>query len=844
MTFDKLIILDLDETLIHAAEKPLEQVQDFVVGPYFVYLRPHARSFIDFCFASFSAVAVWTSSSKDYAEEISLNLFGSKKEDLAFLWSQERCVRKFDYKRYASYWIKDLKKVKRHGYTLEKIIAIDDSPEKLYRQYGNLVRVLPFEGLVSDNELLHLQQYLTVLAEADNVRQIEKRGWQSKINATKIEQNYQYVKERFETLIANVPGAIYRCANDADWTMEFLSDEITTISGYRAADFIHNQSRSIRSIIYPEDRDRVVREVREAIAIRQPYTIEYRIIRSDGSNAWIKDKGQGVFDGDGKLLWLDGIILDITERKWTEGLQQIQNRTLKMIARGETLKDTLSELIEQVDRLSPGLNSTITIVQEDGQHLRSFVSSQLPQDYLSAIDYLPIEAKVGSCGTAAYSGQRVIVSNIATDPSWTGYKHLILPHGFQACCSEPIKSDTGKVLGTLNLYFTEPRSPLPKELEIMEACANLASIAITRQQFEATLQHSESQLPLITDALPALISYVDCHQYYQFVNKTYEDWHKKPRTEIIGSHLREILGEANYQQIKQYVELALSGQTVSYENEIRSSDCFSRWVNVTYIPDFNREGFVKGFFGLISDISDRKATEQMKDEFVSVVSHELRTPLTSIYGALKLIVTNPQSGLSQEDREMLNIAVTNTNRLVRLVNDILDLERIESGKVKMVKQPCEAADLVHEAIEVMQPMAKVENITLVAKPVSLTINVDRDHIQQTLTNLLSNAIKFSTPNSSVQVTVEDLECEVLFKVIDTGRGIPADILGSIFERFKQVDASDSRDKGGTGLGLPICYKIIEEHGGRIWADSEFGKGSTFYFTLPKSNLKSSEELPL
>ena len=181
MTFDKIIILDLDETLIHAAEKPLKGVQDFMVGPYFVYVRPHAHSFIDFCFASFSAVAVWTSSSEDYAEAISLNLFGSKKEDLAFLWSKKRCVRKFDYKLYASYWIKDLKKVKRRGYPLEKMIMIDNSPEKLYRQYGNLVRVLSFEGLVPDDELLHLQQYLSVLAKVDNVRQIEKRGWQSKI---------------------------------------------------------------------------------------------------------------------------------------------------------------------------------------------------------------------------------------------------------------------------------------------------------------------------------------------------------------------------------------------------------------------------------------------------------------------------------------------------------------------------------------------------------------------------------------------------------------------------------------------------------------------------------------
>ena len=487
-----------------------------------------------------------------------------------------------------------------------------------------------------------------------------------------MERDCQYTKERFETLVANIPGAIYRCAADNDWTMEFLNDEITNISGYRASDFINNQERSFNSIICPQDRDRVFREVYEAIANKKPYTVEYRITRSDGVIAWIKDKGRGIFNPDGKLQWLDGIIFDISERK----------------------------------------------------------------------------------------------------------------------------------------------------------------------ESEAALEQSETQLRLITDAIPALIAYVDRRQCYQFVNKTYEGWHKQPRTKIIGSHLREILGEADYQKIKHYVELALSGQTVNYENEVLSSDCSFRWVSVTYILDLDLEGLVKGFFSLVSDISDRKANEQMKDEFVSVVSHELRTPLTSIYGALKLLATNPESGLSQEDREMLDIAVTNTDRLVRLVNDVLDLERIESGKVKMIKQPCNAAVLVQEAIEVMRPMANSQNITLIAKPISVFVDADSDHIHQTLINLLSNAIKFSPPDSSILVAVEDWEDKALFKVIDTGRGIPADILGSIFERFKQVDASDSRKKGGTGLGLPICYRIVEEHGGSIWVESEFGKGSTFYFTLPKFNSES------
>ncbi|WP_255414078.1 GAF domain-containing protein [Pleurocapsa sp. CCALA 161] len=127
------------------------------------------------------------------------------------------------------------------------------------------------------------------------------------------------------------------------------------------------------------------------------------------------------------------------------------------MARGETLKNTLSELSEQIDRLSPNLTSTIIIMENDGRHLQPFVSSGLPQEYIRDLERLPIGAKATSCGTAAYLGRRVIVSNIATDPLWADYKHLILPYGFQACWSEPIKSNTGQVLGTFDLYFTEAR---------------------------------------------------------------------------------------------------------------------------------------------------------------------------------------------------------------------------------------------------------------------------------------------------------------------------------------------------------------------------------------------------
>ncbi len=181
---------------------------------------------------------------------------------------------------------------------------------------------------------------------------------------------------------------------------------------------------------------------------------------------------------------------------------------------------------------------------------------------------------------------------------------------------------------------------------------------------------------------------------------------------------------------------------------------------------------------------------------------------------------------------MLDIAVQNTDRLVRLINDILDIERIESGEVSMVRRSTSAAALMTQAREVMETLADDAGVTLSVDPVTAELWADPDRIMQTLTNLLSNAIKFSPVGTTVWLRAERRGEELFVSVADQGRGIPADRLDAIFERFQQVDSSDSRDKGGTGLGLPICRSIVHQHGGDIWVESTLGEGSTFFFTLP------------
>ncbi|CAD5989116.1 putative diguanylate cyclase DgcE (plasmid) [Planktothrix tepida] len=270
-------------------------------------------------------------------------------------------------------------------------------------------------------------------------------------------------------------------------------------------------------------------------------------------------------------------------------------------------------------------------------------------------------------------------------------------------------------------------------------------------------------------------------------------------------------------------------------------------VNVSVVRDSRKDPIY--FIAQIQDISDRYAIEQMKNEFISIVSHELRTPLTAIHGSLGILESGIYHNNSEKFNHLISIALNNSDRLVRLVNDILDLERLESQKTELVKEACEVTDLIEQAVETVQPLADTAKIHLDWTPLSVSVWAAPDAIVQTLTNLLSNAIKFSPAGSTVSVKAEVIEAKdsnrekvrenthtplpyILFSTRDRGRGIPADKLETIFGRFQQVDVQDSRQKGGTGLGLAICKSIVQQHQGQIWVESVWGTGSTFYFTLP------------
>jgi PAS domain S-box-containing protein len=233
------------------------------------------------------------------------------------------------------------------------------------------------------------------------------------------------------------------------------------------------------------------------------------------------------------------------------------------------------------------------------------------------------------------------------------------------------------------------------------------------------------------------------------------------------------------------------------------------------------------------DISQRYEIDRIKDEFVSVVGHELRTPLTSIRGSLGLLAGGALEGRPAQAERMLDIALANAERLERLVNDILDLERIESGRLDFERRPQRAGDLFDQTLQVVGTVADERGISFRVEAGDEAVLGDHDRLVQALTNLAGNAVKFSPDGAEVVLRACVREEQVRLEVSDRGRGIPPEHLERIFERFEQVDASDAREKGGTGLGLAIARSIAEQHGGRIWAESEPGEGSTFVIALPR-----------
>jgi PAS domain S-box-containing protein len=329
------------------------------------------------------------------------------------------------------------------------------------------------------------------------------------------------------------------------------------------------------------------------------------------------------------------------------------------------------------------------------------------------------------------------------------------------------------------------------------------------------------------------LTVTNAHRQFEYVNPAYATMLGYKSEEILGLTPADIVVPEDYPLLEKARKQRLQGLSSGYECRLRRKDGSEIYTLVVGVPRWEN-GKVIGTIAVTTDLTERKKLERLKSEFISTVSHELRTPLTSIQGALKLLTGGALGDFSSEVQMMLDIANKNSERLANLVNDILDIDKIENDKMPFNLRPVNIIDLVQQAITTINPYAQQFGVTYIVEPAfaEIMVNADSDRLIQALTNLLSNAAKFSHSNATVQIVIGVEDGKVKVSVIDTGVGISLDFQDRIFQKFAQADASATRQYGGTGLGLSITKAIIEKMDGTIGFYSTEGHGATFYFELP------------
>ncbi|MEH1932561.1 MAG: ATP-binding protein [Nostoc sp.] len=531
---------------------------------------------------------------------------------------------------------------------------------------------------------------------------------------------------------------------------------------------------------------------------------------------------------------------ELTERKQAEiALQQlnaeleqrVQERTAQLTETNDRLRQTVIEqqqtqltLLEQAQMLelqaiiTRNMAEGICLVRADNgvivyanpkfEQMFGYDSGELNGQHVSIVNY-------ASESLTAENVNQAIVSAVLQNSEATYQVQNVKKDGTPFWCSATTSvlrhPDYGDVLVAVHQDITLAKG------------------------IEDALRQSEEKFRQLAENIQAVFWIKDIlNQQVLYVSNAYETIWQRSCESLYHNYsnwLDAIHPEDRQRVENEFIEKFRTGQ---YDQKYRiiRPDGSIRWIRDRAFPIKNELGELVRIAGIAEDITELEQIDLMKSEFIGIVSHELRTPLTAIRAALGLLQSGIYDKKPDKFKRMIEIAAIDSDRLVRLVNDILDLERLESDRTVLEKTTCKAADLIQQAVAGVQAIANQQNITFKIHPSNAQVWAAADAIVQTLTNLLGNAIKFSPADSTITLSVQQQTDRVLFQITDQGRGIPAEKLEAIFGRFQQVDASDSRTKGGTGLGLAICRSIIDQHGGQIWAQSTVRVGSRFFFTLP------------
>ncbi|MGH2448806.1 MAG: ATP-binding protein [Chloroflexota bacterium] len=550
--------------------------------------------------------------------------------------------------------------------------------------------------------------------------------------------------------------------------------------------------------------------------------------------------------------------LEVAERAQAQTLLSGERTILEAIARGEKLGDVLEELSHFIERQEPGALCSILLLDEGGR-LRHGAGASLPDAYKRGIDGIAIGERVGSCGTAAHRGEIVVVQDIATDPLWDDYRGLALDHGLRACWSSPIRSAGGEVLGTFALYHREPHLPAAGERELVKVLTYLAGMAIERHQYTASRRKATRALRDVAEHLRLATQAAGMFSWDIDLATESLEWSPNA-AEVLGAPLPKTLGEAFGMIHPEYQP----GVAAVFSRAIESGGDFeveyqlvgrSRhdelWVSTSGVVVDEGDGSPAHVVGTTRNISARKRDEaelqdaldranaavHARDEFLSIAAHELRTPVTVVKGVTQMLQRSMRRDRLDPERlrEHLRTIDKTSNRLVMLIDDLLNVSRLQSGQMELHPEPLDLADVVRETAQRYETQLGRSHTLLVDVPDQpVILRADAARLEQILGNLLDNAVKYSPSGGAIELALCADDNGAIVAVTDHGIGLPEGTRESIFEPFGRAANAVEAGVPGMGLGLHVSRRVAQLHGGTLRAHSPGpNHGTTVTLRLPR-----------
>ncbi len=403
-----------------------------------------------------------------------------------------------------------------------------------------------------------------------------------------------------------------------------------------------------------------------------------------------------------------------------------------------------------------------------------------------------------------------------------------------------------KAVGVLKVLSSKHHAFTDKHIATLQLMAGVLSAALSDAIANDSLQQSEETFRSAMEHASIGMALVDLKGRWLRVNNALCELVGYTKAELMRMDFQSITHPEDLQTDLQYVRQMLDGaiQTYKLEKRYLHKDGRVIWVLLSVSLVHHADGSPRYFISQIQDITEQKEIDRIKGEFISVVSHELRTPLTSIRGSLGLILGALSTDLPEKVKGLIDIAHSNCERLILLINDILDIDKIAAGKMRFDLTEEALSVITQQAVLANQAYAQKFNARFEMKPIddTIKIHVDAARYIQVLSNLLSNAAKFSPPDSVIEISTILSDSSVRILVKDSGSGIPEEFRSRIFGKFSQADSSATRAKGGTGLGLHITKQIVERMNGTIGFESEVGLGTTFFVDFPLAHMLGRDDL--